>query len=390
MRRLRAGARGRARRPGPGSKRGRDGGREDLRARARRLRRRVPGGDRGEVRVGEAGAEGVADHDVAAECAAVPDRHDGAVLRRHDRRPRGGEDVGRRRSAHARCGGADRARRGRRARVAGRRGAGLGAGAGDARGPVARVVAKLDREVALGEVGDRVDQRAGLAAQQLGAVEHRLHVGVRVVVGEDRAREVVGPAGRGQVARGGEDRVSRVVGVACTGRAGVDAVALPGARQELHPADRAGRGGVEVGAVVGLDLVDRCERLPGDAVGGARGLVDRKQERRDVEALDVELRHVDAAGDDEGIVPGPGQHAGERVGAVEEGGRRCDRSRGGAGARVAVMAAAGRRSGVAEGLGDRADDHRRRGGARRVVVMAVAFLVGAARARPRREVRSAG
>ncbi len=86
-----------------------------------------------------------------------------------------------------------------------------------------------------------------------------------------------------QVAGGGEDRVFGVVGVGDPVAVGVDAVAVPGRGHELHPADRAGRGDVEVGAEGGLDLVDRRRGRAGpcgpSAVGGGGALVDRDQDR---------------------------------------------------------------------------------------------------------------
>ena len=96
-----------------------------------------------------------------------------------------------------------------------------------------------------------------------------------------------------QVARGGEDRVDRVVRVLAAVVVGVDAVALPGRGHELHPAHGAGGRDVEVAPVVGLDLVDRGEDLPAHAVLDAGGLVDREQEGRDAELLDEEVRHAD-------------------------------------------------------------------------------------------------
>ena len=98
-----------------------------------------------------------------------------------------------------------------------------------------------------------------------------------------------------QVARGGEDRVDRVERVLDAVVVGVDAVRLPGGGHELHPAQRAGGGDVEVAAVVGLDLVDRGQDLPAHAVLRAGGLVDRQQERRDPELVDEEVRHADRA-----------------------------------------------------------------------------------------------
>src|SRR3712207_7023251 len=49
-----------------------------------------------------------------------------------------------------------------------------------------------------------------------------------------------------QVARGGEDRVGRVERVADAVEVGVDAVGRPRGGHELHPAQGAGRGDVEV------------------------------------------------------------------------------------------------------------------------------------------------
>src|SRR6185437_8265871 len=66
--------------------------------------------------------------------------------------------------------------------------------------------------------------------------------------------------------------------------------------EELHPPDRAGRGDREVPVVVGLDLVDARQHLPGDLVLNACGLVDRDQERRDAERVDEEVRDADRGG----------------------------------------------------------------------------------------------
>src|SRR3712207_7876888 len=71
-------------------------------------------------------------------------------------------------------------------------------------------------------------------------------------------------------------RSDRVVRVALAVAVGVEPVLLPRRRHELHPPERAGGGHVEVAPVVGLDLVDRREDLPADAVLGAR---DRKSTR---------------------------------------------------------------------------------------------------------------
>ena len=111
-----------------------------------------------------------------------------------------------------------------------------------------------------------------------------------MVVGVDRRLDVRVAAGRSQVAGGGEDRVGGVVRVLEAVAVGVDAVLGPLGGQELHPALGAGAGDAEVAPVVGLDLVDRREHLPGDPVGGAGRLEDRQQERRDLEAFDEEAR----------------------------------------------------------------------------------------------------
>ena len=128
----------------------------------------------------------------------------------------------------------------------------------------------------------------GRAAEQLRAQHHRFDVGLRVVVGEDRRPDVRVAAGGPQVAGGGEDRVGGVVGVLEAVAVGVHPVLGPLGGQELHPALGARARDAQVAAVVGLDLVDRREHLPGDSVGGAGRLVDRQQERRDLEAFDEE------------------------------------------------------------------------------------------------------
>ena len=151
--------------------------------------------------------------------------------------------------------------------------------------------AGVDGEAAFGEPGQRADQVGGHAGDQPGAEQHRVDVPVGVVVGEDRAPHVVLVAGRRQVAGGGEDRVDRVVGILAAVLVGVGAVHPPGRRDELHPADRAGGGDVQVAAVVGLDLVDRRQHLPADPVLDPRRLVDRQQKRRHPELADDEIRH---------------------------------------------------------------------------------------------------
>ena len=151
-----------------------------------------------------------------------------------------------------------------------------------------------DREVgSLGQAGQRADQVGGKFAVGAGVEQHLLGVPVGVVVGEDRVVEIVGAAGDLEVAGRGADRVDRVVGVFATVAVGVDAVHFPARGQELHPADGAGAGDVEVGAEAGLDFVDRGQHLPGDPVFGSAGLVDRQQEGRDLEGVDDEVGDAD-------------------------------------------------------------------------------------------------
>ncbi len=95
-----------------------------------------------------------------------------------------------------------------------------------------------------------------------------------------------------QVAGRREDRVGRVVWILVAVAVGVHAVLRPRGGQELHPTLRAGARDAQVSAVVGLDLVDRRQHLPGDPVGGPGRLENRQQERRDLEAFDEEGRHA--------------------------------------------------------------------------------------------------
>ena len=142
----------------------------------------------------------------------------------------------------------------------------------------------------------RVDGCAGVgdrgAAVALRPALDLVDVPGGVVVGEDRAVPVGGrPAGlRGSGRRRGSRR---------SGSYGLVAVELPSMpvscptsraarRSELHRPARAGAvgAGVHAGqaaaAVVGLDLADRGQVLPADAVGGAGGLVRAQVQRRDV------------------------------------------------------------------------------------------------------------
>ena len=128
--------------------------------------------------------------------------------------------------------------------------------------------------------GRRDADDAGVAG---GVFEHLGDVPVGVVVGVDRVVGVGGHPGGAQVAGRGEDRVFGVVGVLDPVAVGVDAVHFPGRLDELHPAHRAGVGGVEVGAEGGLDLIDPGQHgrsLRAEVVGRGRPLVDRDQDRR--------------------------------------------------------------------------------------------------------------
>ena len=64
--------------------------------------------------------------------------------------------------------------------------------------------------MALDQTGERADHALRHRADQLGAEEHLVDVPVRVVVREDRLRQVRRRAGRLQVAGGTEDRVDWV------------------------------------------------------------------------------------------------------------------------------------------------------------------------------------
>ncbi len=112
-----------------------------------------------------------------------------------------------------------------------------------------------------------------------GQLEHVFDVPLCVVVGEDRALDVLVPPGRSEVARGGEDRVLGIPRVGDPIPVGVHPPAHPGGGNELHPAERSGRARAHVLAVAGLDLVDRAEHLPRNAVCIA-GLLPERDELR--------------------------------------------------------------------------------------------------------------
>jgi hypothetical protein len=143
-----------------------------------------------------------------------------------------------------------------------------------------------------------------------------------VVVGEDRPAHVLGGAGGLEVARGGEDRVDGVVRVLLLVVVRVYPVLAPGGGHELHPAERARGGDVQVAAVVRLDLVDRGQVLPAHAVLDAGGLVDRKKEERDAELADDEVRDAVDRGrpgervEEGGVGPGRAAVGPAELGAV--------------------------------------------------------------------------
>ena len=245
-----------------------------------RLGDRVELGDRAQVRVRVCIAGGVLELDVAPELLALPNLDDLAVVDRDHRRAGVGVDiravaVGVRLDGH----GGVRA---------------LDSGLGQLEDGVVGVLGRRrDGEVAVDQAGERVDERLGHAADQFGSQHHRLDVPPGVVVSEDRALDALGGAGRVQIARGGEDRVGRVVRIGDAVPVRVDAPLLPRRGEELHPAHGAGGRHRQVAAVVGLDLVDRGQDLPRHVVLAAGRLIDRKQEGRDLEAVDEEVRDAD-------------------------------------------------------------------------------------------------
>src|SRR4029078_13693369 len=113
------------------------------------------------------------------------------------------------------------------------------------------------------------------SAERLGELETLVYVPRGGVVGEDRARDVGAAARSGHIARGCCDRVLGAPWIGDPVACGVDAPALPGGRHELHPADRTGGARPHVRAEVRLDLVDRREHLPRDAVEGGVALAER-------------------------------------------------------------------------------------------------------------------
>ena len=241
-----------------------------------RLHDRVHSRNRPQIRVDIEVASGVEEVDVPAQGPASTEPHDRAVVDRDHRRTRLGED-GR--------GGGGRVRVDCDRRVGGPHGLTVQPG----RRGIEIACRSGHREAAFDQLAKRVDHPFWDPADHLGAQQHRLHVPPGVVIGVDRVLKVRGGAGRVQVAGSGEDRVDRVVRVGVAGVGGVDAVALPGRGQELHPADGTCAGDRQVPPVVGLDLIDRRQHRPRNVVLDPRRLVDGEQERRDLKARDEEV-----------------------------------------------------------------------------------------------------
>ena len=192
-----------------------------------------------------------------------------------------------------------------------------------------------------------------------------------VVVGVDGLGDVLARAGGGQILGGGEDRITRVIGVGHAVAVDRDPVLGPRGGLELHPADGAGAGGVEVLAVVGLDGVDRRQHLPRHAVLVAGLHVDGDEERgRPVAVGEQSGEVVDGAGErrvgGDGARPAlghrePGRGGGQRGHRVGRGGggRRGLRRDGRPATPVVAGAVLGRRAlrrpggGAGRGLPDR-------------------------------------
>ena len=243
--------------------------------------------DLAQLGVGVAVAVGVFEDDEPAQPARVADRLDHAVVDGDDRRPWWEKMLIPRRVGEEEITSA--ALPGMRAPAVAR----LSDCAGGDFVGVAGVGG--DREVgALGEPGQRADQvRRAACRRRARRRAPPARTSRRGCRRGSPCRCRCRAAGGVQVVGRGADRVDRVVGVLAAVAVGVDTVGFPGRGQELHPADRAGAGDVEVGAEVGLDLVDRGEHLPGDPVLGPAGLVDRQQEGRDLERVDDEVGDAD-------------------------------------------------------------------------------------------------
>ena len=249
--------------------------------------------DLAELRIGEAVAVRVLEDDVLTELLRVANALDDAVVHGHGGRAFTAVDV-------------DPALRGRaREDVRGIARAALGGSRALERLALGDVVGvaglRRDGEVgSFGQAGERADEIVGDLAVLAGIKEDLVDVPVGVVVGEDRAGEILCTARGLEVVGGGADGVDRVVGILAAVVVRVDAVCLPGGGDELHPAERAGRRDVEVGAERGLDAVDRGQHLPGDPVLRSAGLVDREEEGRDRERVDDEVRYADRSGPEVG------------------------------------------------------------------------------------------
>ena len=147
-----------------------------------------------------------------------------------------------------------------------------------------------DREPALGQPGQRPDQIGGDPGDQPGAQQDGVDVPVGVVIGKDRAADVLVIAGGLQIAAGGEDRVDGVIGVLSAVLVRIDPIRPPRRRDELHPPQRTSRRDIQVAPIVGLDLVDRGQHLPPHPILNPSRLIDRQQENRHPELPDHEIR----------------------------------------------------------------------------------------------------
>ncbi len=139
------------------------------------------------------------------------------------------------------------------------------------------------------------------ARKDLCELEDVADVPVRMVVGEDRARDILRRAGRREVSGRSVDRVLRNPGVCHAVAVRVDSPAVPRRGHELHPTGRARGAWAHVPTEVRLDLVDRPEHLPGDAIGGTGGLPQLEELRvrallRGLRGRRQRERHDDRAG----------------------------------------------------------------------------------------------
>ena len=240
-------------------------------------------GELGEVGVGVAVAVYVLQHEVLAVALVLADVLDDAVIDSDHGRVLARKDVDR---APAGAFADDLGRVVRLVRVAVE-------AARLASADVALVArGRVDGEVSLRQTGQRPDQVGRHAGDQSSTHQNRVDVPGGVVVRKDRLAQVGVAACRFEVTRRREDCVNRVVRVFDAVLVCVDSVRLPRRGHELHPAECTRGRNVEVAPVVGLDLVDRGEHFPANAVLTSGRLINRKQERRNSETVDDEVRNA--------------------------------------------------------------------------------------------------